>query len=173
MSRTTSVSERDASHIAPLDFYQGSTAKPSLAVDGSVTPQKFFYPEIGYPDTVVVEKVQFTGAQAAIAPSKFIGIAALGTGMEVEAVESDDTLIKNFLGHSIKTNYDFSQLAGSELYIIDENGVAIDQISMTWELSGLGHLFLIPPGQHIKLTVNDDLSSVYLDVHVQGFIQGD
>ena len=104
-----------------------------------------------------------------IKPETYGGVASLTNGIDLQVLDTDDSVIYNiFNGHTIKHNNDFAGMG--ELATLDIGAGATYGVAVYVDFAkAYGGPLIMTTGQAFALTVNDNLSGL-TDHHF--FIQG-
>lgn len=139
-----------------------------MDVDGG-TPVVFTY-EAPAGKKAIIQRVIFNILDAAIQPTKFGGLAALGTGCLVEVHDTDDSVLLDFLdGTTIKQNSDFAILASIDAPIVGAGGS--NQLPIRWTIGKSGKALKLLAGQKLAFTVQDNLVAMSsFRTVVQGYL---
>lgn len=138
----------------------GTGSRDIHDANGSVTPVEFQY-IVPAGKIAFVDRVIFNTAGRAIEPDLFIQIVALTTGCKVEVLDTDDTVLFDFLdGLTIKDNIGFSCLTAVDALVNDSMGVNRDHLSISWQISNSGGSLYLTAGQKLTFTVQDDISGI-------------
>ena len=130
-----------------------------MNVNGSITAVDFKYIcPVG--KVVFLYRMNILITDAAMKIDKFGGLAALSTGVVVGFYDSEDNILLDPLdGDTIKTNEDFSFLAGVDATI--QVGAGLDSLPIRWTFTrSVGGPFRLNAGEYIQFKVQDNLSTV-------------
>ena len=148
--------------------YLRSAGSNDMNVNGSITPVVFEY-VIPVGKDAWIERINMSAHNANITPDTFLGLAALANGLEIKAYDDQDNLLLDFCdGEPITDVTDLANLAGIDV-LIDSQGAAQDGFAVRWTLSKAGESLFMRSGSKIRVTVNDDLSTV---PHFKMMLQG-
>lgn len=116
-----------------------------------------------------ITRVNFAMLDGGIGISDFAGITnGLASGLIVDVLDSDDAVLVDYLdGATIKQNIDFGLLAGVDIGI----SPGTDGLLVRWSLFRCGAQLKLTEGQKLRITVQDDLSSLEkFNAMIQGTI---
>lgn len=151
-----------------------SSGSKDMAVDGSVTPVKFWF-EAQSSDIsqnpVIVRLIPYVRDNAALDPADFGGIGGgLTNGVKFYVTDENDVQIVDLLdGLPIKTNAEWSRVMYDVR--IDRVGVGDDCLSGRWTFAKFmtGNGLHLSNGEKLVCEVQDDLSSlVDFSVTIEG-----
>ncbi len=145
------------------------TAAGSSNMVVTTTTQFSYTPPSG--KIALVSRVLFDIIDGAMQVDKFGGLAALSNGVKVEILDGqDDSVILDFLdGSTIKSNFDFSHVAGVDAFV--EPTAGDDELLVRWSISKTGvHLYL-PLTRKFAVTIQDNLTGIaHFDATIQGIL---
>ena len=133
----------------------------------AATTQFFYSPGTG--EAALISRVLFDLVDNAMQVDKFGGLAALTNGVKVQVLESDgDTEVLDFLdGGTIKNNYEFSHLAGTDAFV--EPTAGDDELLVRWSIWKSGAVLYLPPTRKFAVTIQDNLAGL---AHFETVVQG-
>ncbi len=133
----------------------------NLGVDGSVTPQTFYYENDGVRGNAHLSRSNIVITCTAPRPSRFGDLNELTNGIVVEIRDDNGFVRKQFNdGEGLKLNRDFAFFAGGD-HVQYENFTGEDAVKITWAAQEhSGFPIIIPSGYRFEVIVQDDLSSL-------------
>ncbi len=150
-----------------FDQLKTSAGSADMVVDGSSTAVQFFYaPPPG--KIALISRLIWDVVDGSMQVGRFGGLGALSNGLKVELLDHNDNVILDFLaGMTIKTNYEWSHLAGSDALI--QLAAGDDEMHVRWSIFKTGAHLYLPPNRKIAMTVQDALAGL---THFESVVQG-
>ena len=151
----------------------GTGQQGSVAMNlNSVTTGTVYEYEVPADKVFAFSRINFVIVDAAIAPAKFGGIAALPTGSTFQVIDADGSELLDFMdGVRIKTNPDFAGMAGADV-MINISGGQDDQLPIRFSIFKAGRMMKLAAGQKIRWTNWDNLTGLTkFQTMVQGIIK--
>lgn len=144
-----------------------NVASRDMNVNGSVTPVIFKY-TVPADKAFLLTRLNLVIEDNSVDPSNFGGIAELTTGVEIVVHNTAHDVLADFTdGFPIKTNKEFGIMAGTDSVI--QTGVGDDALLVRFSMNKAGAIMILEAGDHVEMTINDDLSSVS---KFYGMVQG-
>lgn len=134
------------------------------------TTTQFFYSP---PQPALISRVLFDIVDNAMQVDRFGGLGALTNGVKVEILEAeDDSVVLDFLdGDTIKSNFEFSHLAGTDAFV--EPTAGDDELLVRWSIWKSGAVLYLPPTRKFAVTIQDNLTGLsHFDAVLQGILLG-
>lgn len=130
-----------------------------MKVNGGGAAKKFYW-RCPANQIWILQRLNFLMIDGAMSPTKFGGLAALGNGLKIEILDTDQaTVLLDFLeGETIVKNADFALLAGVDDQITA--AVGDDIFKVRWTLAKSGKPIRLTSQQYIQVTVQDDLTGL-------------
>lgn len=153
----------------------GDGSTRDMNVNGSVTPQKFWYrvptdKRFDFENLVVI----IENAGSGFTWQKFGNLAALTNGFKLEIYKPNNTVLRHslFPQGEAKDNRDFLALCGVDFRFATE-GTQLLAIEVHYQGKTGGGGLEVLAGEYIRATVQDDLSTLdQLRVAVSGELEG-
>jgi len=149
--------------LRKMDTVGDGTGSSDMTIDGSATSVEFFIRANTTKD-IYIKSLVITGTDGLINFSRFIGVLALGTGADLDLVQSGVTTP---LIASAITNVDLVTAASGQFELVSGN--PNDTIIFRIEFPILVRL-IRGSSDFLRFRVNDDLTGIStLDITVNGF----
>jgi hypothetical protein len=164
--------ERNNAKFFLFKYLRNSSDSADMTVNGSSVPVAFEY-TVPSGKTAEIYRLNFQITDGGIGWGEFAGLGtALGNGLKIEVIGTDDAVIIDFLnGETITVNENFNALAGVDA--VSSVAAGDDHMPIRWTVARAngGDPLQLEEGQTFRITVQDNLTEVaFFECMVQGKI---